>query len=152
VEILLGSVEPSALSQAGEWLDGWLHSAAAVRAAAQRLDPLHRTLAVAYYGEASVRDLETADPQSIARDGLRALHELSRQTYARDFGALTHSEQVELLTSAAKESAESPVRQLLEVTRTEAIRGYYTSAAGLKELDYRGNAYYGESPGCENKS
>jgi hypothetical protein len=152
VEIILGNVDRPALSQATEWLDAWLHSAGAVREAARRLDPLHRILAVAYYGEASVREVETADPQSIARAGLHALHELSLQTYSREFLALGASEQIELLTSGLKGPAESPLRQVLGVTRTEAIRGYYTSAAGLKELDYRGNAYYGESPGCEDKS
>jgi len=152
VEILLGNVEPPARSQAAEWLDRWLHSTAGVRDAAQRLDPLHRTLAVAYLGEASVRELETADPQSMARAGLRALRELSQRTYAREFPVLTDSEQIELLTSAWKASTDSPVHRFVELTRREAIRGYYTSAAGLKELDYRGNVYYGESPGCEGKS
>ena len=28
------------------------------------------------------------------------------------------------------------------------IDGYYTSKEGLKELDYRGNSFYSESPGC----
>ena len=50
-----------------QWFDQWLHSAAGVRAAAQHLDPLHRLLAVAVNGEESVRDLETADPQSVVR-------------------------------------------------------------------------------------
>ncbi len=63
VEVLLGSADASALSQATQWFDQWLHSAAGVRAAAQHLDPLHRLLAVAVNGEESVRDLETADPR-----------------------------------------------------------------------------------------
>src|SRR3984885_4904892 len=79
VEILLGDVDATALSQATLWFDLWLHSAAGVRAAAQQLDPLHRLLAVAVNGEESVRALETADPQSVARAGLAALHALSVQ-------------------------------------------------------------------------
>jgi hypothetical protein len=31
------------------------------------------------------------------------------------------------------------------------IRGFYTSRLGLKELDYKGNAFYAESPSCPNK-
>ena len=147
----MGKVDAVALSQAAQWLDLWLHSAAGVRAAAQRLDPMHRALAVAFYGEASLREIESTDPSSAARTGLRALYELSQQTYARDFTMLTGSEQVDLVTSLAKVSPDSPLRQLFELTRTQAIRGYYTSAAGLKELDYRGNAYYGDCPGCEKK-
>jgi hypothetical protein len=44
------------------------------------------------------------------------------------------------------------MRKFFEITRAQAVRGYYTSAAGLEELDYKGNAYYGDSPGCETKS
>ena len=43
-------------------------------------------------------------------------------------------------------------RKFFEIARTEAVRGYYTTAAGLEELDYKGNAYYADSPGCEAKS
>jgi hypothetical protein len=49
---LLGNVDSRARSEAVEWLDLRLHSAAAVRQAARSLDPLHRALAVAYSGEA----------------------------------------------------------------------------------------------------
>jgi hypothetical protein len=149
MEILLGKLDSSALSQATQWFDLWLFSATGVRNAAQHLDPMHRVLAVAFYGEESVRELETADPQSIVRAGLKALHDLSAQTYGKPFLQLTDGEQVEILTTAGKAQPASELRKLFELTRTEAIRGYYTSAEGLKELDYRGNAYYGDSPGCE---
>lgn len=150
--VLLGTVDPIALSQATAWFDLWLFAAAGVRAAAQRLDPLHRTLAVAFYGENSVRELETADPQSVARAGLAGLHDLCRKTYGRDFLQLTDAEQSQIGLSVAKARSESAIRKFFELARTEAIRGYYTSPQGLKELDYRGNAYYGDSPGCEPKS
>jgi hypothetical protein len=32
--------------------------------------------------------------------------------------------------------------------KAEVIRGYYTSKAGLEELDFKGNAFYAVSPGC----
>ena len=41
-----------------------------------------------------------------------------------------------------------PIRALVDYLRKMAIDGYYTSKEGLKELDYRGNSFYSESPGC----
>jgi len=157
VEILLGNADAAALSQATQWLDLWLHSAAGVRAAAQRLDPLHRILAVAVNGEDSVRELETADPQSAARAGLSALHDLSLQSHGQEFLQLTAAQQINLLTSSGQPAAgtaqpANALRKFFDLTRAQAIRGYFTSAAGLNELDYKGNAYYPDSPGCSSKS
>jgi len=148
VHIVLGKLHPGALLQTTRWLDLWLHSAAGVLEAAQRLDPLHRALAIAYYGEASVRDLETANPQVVARAGIAALHELSVEGYGRGFLELTEPQQVELVGSTGTAKPDSPLRKFFEVMRSEAIRGYYTSAEGLKELDYKGNSYYPDCPGC----
>jgi hypothetical protein len=152
LEIVLGKVDAAALQQATQWLDLWLYSAKGVREAARHLDPLHRALAVAVNGEESLRDLETADPQSQARAGLAALHDLSEQEYGREFLKLTEAQQSELLSSTNPARGDTPLKKFFELTRAEAIRGYYTSDAGLKELDYKGNAYYSESPGCEGKS
>jgi len=152
IDILLGGVDSTALAQASQWLDLWLFSAEGVRLAAQRLDPLHRLLAVAYYGEEPVRQLETADPQSLARSGLQALRELSLQTYSKEFLHVSEAQQVEFVNSVVKTNSDGDLHKFFDLARAEAIRGYYTSAAGLKELDYRGNAYYGECPGCEKPS
>jgi hypothetical protein len=156
VEILLGNVDATARLQAAQWLDLWLHSAAGVRVAAQRLDPLHRILAVAVNGEESVRELETADLQSTARAGLAALHDLSLQAHGQEFLQLTAAQQIDLLTSlgqpAGTAQPANALQKFFELTRAQAIRGYYTSAAGLNELGYKGNAYYSDSPGCPSKS
>jgi len=152
VEVLLGKVSPTSSSQAAQWFDLWLFSAPAVRAAAQRLDPMQRALASAYYGESAVRELETAHPDAVAREGLRALRDLSSKQYGRDFLQLTEAEQFDLMKTTSTAEPETSVRKFLELIRIEAIRGYYTSAEGLEELNYRGNAYYGECPGCETKS
>ena len=149
VEVLLGKVRPSASSQAAQWFDLWLFCAPAVRAAAQQLDPMHRALASAFYGESAVRELETAHPDTVARSGIRALRDLSSKLYGRDFLQLAEAEQFELLRTTSKAEPESSVHKFFELIRIEAIRGYYTSAEGLEELDYRGNAYYGQCPGCE---
>jgi hypothetical protein len=152
IELLLGNADAAALSQAAQWFDQWLYSAAGVRAAAQQLDQLHRLLAVAVNGEESVRDLETTDLQSAARAGLAAVHDLSRQAYGQEFLQLTALQQIDLLTSAGTDQPGNPLRKFFEITRVQAVRGYYTSAAGLGELDYKGNTYYGDCPGCEAKS
>lgn len=151
ITILLGDVEPSAASETARWFDLWLYSAPGVRSAAQQLDPLHRALAIAYYEEHSVRELETAQPDAVARLGIRSLHDLSGTLYGRNFLQLRDAEQVELVKTVAKAEPGTAARKFLDVTRTEAIRGYYTSAKGLQELDYSGNAYYGDCPGCESK-
>src|SRR5215472_7229922 len=58
VEIALGTVDPNALTQTTEWIDLALHASQGVREMAKRLSPLHRSLAVAYFGEKTVTDLE----------------------------------------------------------------------------------------------
>ena len=149
IGILLGPVDAGALSQSAQWLDLYLYSAAHVREAALKLDPLHRALAAAYYGEEPVRELETADPQNSVRSGLQALQQLSIEQYTKPFLTLDESQQANLVLVMSTAGPESPLHKFYELTRTEAARGYYTSAAGLKELDYKGNWYYGTCPGCE---
>ena len=82
---------------------------------------------------------------------LRALHDLAGKLYGHDFLQLTDTEQLELLKTAATAERGTAVHKFFDLARTEAIRGYFTSAKGLEELDYKGNAYYTESPGCESK-
>ena len=92
-------------------------------------------------------------------DGLAdVLHTVIRQPPARPgteaprlLGMRTADEQAELLVTTSKADPGTAERKFYELARTEAIRGYYTTAAGLNELDYRGNAYYGDCPGCEGK-
>jgi gluconate 2-dehydrogenase subunit 3-like protein len=151
VEIILGSVDPAALSQTRQWLDLWFYSAAGVREAAQNLDPLHRVLAAAFLGEESVRALETTDPQAVAHEALAVLGRLSREGYGRGFLELNAAKQMELVGSIETSNPGSPLRRFFGIMRREAIRGYYTTAEGLRELDYKGNTYYPNCPGCEAK-
>ena len=148
-EVFLGDADARSLSEATQWIDLWFHCAQGVREAALRLDPLHRMLAVAYYGEAEVRALETVDHAATAREGLAALYKASADQYGRNFIELNADQQSELLHTAEKREEKDTLRGFLETLRGEAIRGYFTSAAGLKELDYKGNTYNPESPGCE---
>lgn len=148
-EILLGKVDAGALAQSAQWIDLYLHSASGVREAAVKLDPLQRALAVAYYGEPAVRGLEISDPQTVVRSGIAALQELSKQQYGQGFLGIDDSQQNKLVSTMSAAQPDSPLRGLFETTRTEAARGYYTTAEGLKELDYKGNWYYAVCPGCE---
>ncbi|HSB76112.1 MAG TPA: gluconate 2-dehydrogenase subunit 3 family protein [Terriglobales bacterium] len=149
VEILLGKVDPAAAAETAQWVDLSLHCAAGARAAARRLDPLHRALAVAYYGEAQVVETETGDPQSIARAGLQALQQQAHQRLGRSFLEAAGDEQVSLVGEISHAPQELPGRRFYDLLRREAIRGYYTSRQGLAELDYKGNVYYSQCPGCE---
>jgi hypothetical protein len=148
VGIILGKVSPTALSQTAQWVDLWVYSAAGVLKAAQQLDPLHRSLAVAYYGETTVTDLETSNPQEVARRGIPALHELSAARYGEGFLQITEPRQMKLIVSIRADNTEDPLRQFFDLMFKETVFGYYTSAEGLKELDYKGNTYHGQCPGC----
>jgi hypothetical protein len=149
-EIMLGNVEADALAQATQWVDWSFYSADGARKAAQNLDPLHRALAVAYFGEPTVRELETADPAKIAREGIPAWNKQAVGKYGSGFMDLAAPKQEELVRAVAAEEATDAARKFLEALRGEAIRGYYTSAQGLKELEYKGNAYHPSCPGCDS--
>ena len=151
VGVLLGNVDARALSETIAWLDLRLQRDAGIRHAARTLDPSHRALAVAHYGQASVVELETVDWQSIVRTGLNLLEQQSRDRFGREFLELAGTAQTDLVSDISRMPPESPLGRCYLFLRREAIRGYFTSQAGLTELDYKGNAVYGACPGCESK-
>ncbi len=151
VGVLLGSVDARALSETIAWLDLRLQSDAGIRTAARTLDPSHRALAVAYYGQARVVELETADSQAVVRTGLELLEQQSRERFGREFLELAETAQTDLVRELSRTPPESPLGRCYLLLRREAIRGYFTSQAGLMELDYKGNAFYGACPGCERR-
>jgi hypothetical protein len=150
VEILLGTVDRESLAQSAQWVDLWFYCSTGVRQAAQKLAPMHRALAVAYFGEDTMRDLETADPASVGRDGIAALQKLSADRHQKEFADLTIAEQTELVRLMSTSVQGVPLRKFFDLLRAHTIRGYYTTAAGIKELDYKGNAYYTTCPGCDS--
>jgi hypothetical protein len=111
------------------WIDLIVHDAAEVRKAARSLSPEHRALAAGFYGEAAVQELETLDAQEICRAGLARLH---------------------AEPSVTLESLESQGDAFILWLKHRVIEGFYTSQAGLKELDYKGNSFYSISPGCDH--
>jgi hypothetical protein len=152
IEVLLGKVDPAALPETARWFDLRLYSAKGVREAAGQLNALHHALALAYYGESAVRELESDDPDVAMRSGMAGLEQASRERFGKLFLELSEVQQTELVHAASTAAENSALRKFYDLARHEAIRGYYTSHAGLKELDYRGNAYVPDCPGCELKS
>jgi hypothetical protein len=130
VAALLGDVPPDVAADIANWIDLTVLDSAAVRAAARALSPGQRTLTVLIYGLEAVKKLESFEPDRICRAGLAAM----RSSTARQ------------IVETPQESQD--VRAFVDYLRTMAIDGYYTSKEGLKELDYRGNSFYSESPGC----
>ncbi|HEV2352553.1 MAG TPA: gluconate 2-dehydrogenase subunit 3 family protein [Terriglobia bacterium] len=145
-------VKVETVDEIAEWIDLVVSEAAAVRQAVRKLSPQHLALAVDYYGEEAIHQLESGDPQATWRDGLAWLGEMSGKLAAGGFLDLTLAQQVELLASISETSsprkAESAGTRFYRLLKNQTIEGYYTSQAGLKELDYKGNAFYAASPGC----
>lgn len=144
------------VNEVAEWIDLTVSQSAAVREAAQSLSAQHRTLGVRYYGAGEVHEVETSDPQKTWNDGLAWLHEQSSRIASGSFLNLSERQQSNLLSPVEKSTyapsqAVGPGPQLYLLLKRQAVEGYYTSQAGLKELDYQGNAFHGESPGCPGK-
>ena len=151
-----GQSDTGTADEVAEWIDLRLSQAAAVREAAQQLTPDHKALAAAFYGAGRVEELESDDSQKTCRDGLRWLDEQSQRRQHASFLGIDPGQQLELLRvisdDRSDKSPESAGTRFFVWIKGETIRGYYTSQAGLKELGYRGNAFYGEQPGCEGTS
>jgi hypothetical protein len=134
------------------WIDLRMASAAAVRRAAQALSPGHRALAVHFYGPEKVRHLETEEPERTCREGLEWLDHAAQEKYGAGFPKLSKAQQIEILRDASDASKadtdDHPETEFFELIKNETIRGYYTSRRGLHELDYKGNSFYPQSPGC----
>ena len=136
-----------------EWIDLVVSSAPAVRKLALNLPAGQRALAVAFFGtDEPVREIETFEPERVCREGLAWLAEESRRRYAKDFLDAAPAEQVELVSSASDartdKAATNAGTRFYDFLKAESIRGFYTSRRGLKEIDYKGNSFYAESPGC----
>jgi hypothetical protein len=152
-------VSEETVNEVAEWIDLVVSESRSVRQAAQSLSAQHRTLAVRYYGAEEVQQLETSDPQKTWKDGLAWLHGESSRLSNSGFLALSQAQQSNLLSRVEKSTygpppasqAEAPGPELYRLLKRQVIEGYYTSQVGLKELDYQGNAFHGESPGCPKK-
>ncbi len=142
----------SVAADVSQWVDFVAANSSGVRNAARQLAPLHRTLAVAYHGREPVERMENTDVEALCRGGFAELEKESQEQFGRHFLALSEGEQTKLLTAISDESTDAPVpeppRKFFRWLKSQIINGFYRSPAGLKELDFKGNAFYGESPGC----
>jgi len=145
VGLLLGDIPNGGdlVAEVASWIDLTVYDSAEVRATANTMTAPHRTLAIAYYGEAAVRELETSDIQEICRQGLRAL--------AQDDERSTDEGLRSLMTrhlDGREVAGKDAVAAFLSLLRKRTFEGYYTSRQGLRELDFRGNSFYAAWPGC----
>jgi Gluconate 2-dehydrogenase subunit 3 len=144
------------VDEVAEWIDLAVAQSALVRQAARSLSAQHRTLAIRYYGAEEVQQRETSDPQKTWKDGLAWLQEECSRLAGGSFLDLSEAEQSNTLSRVEKSTyaaaqAVGPGPQLYLLLKRQVMEGYYTSQAGLKELDDQGNAFHGESPGCPDK-
>ncbi len=143
---------PQIVDEVAEWLDLTVFSAAEVREAARRMAPEHRILAVHYHGAAAVEEVENNEAQKVCREGLKWLAD---QSEGGDFLKLSDEQQIQLLSrisdDRADKTAQNEGTRFFRLIKAGVVRGFYTSRLGLKELDYKGNAFYAESPGCPGR-
>jgi len=143
--------------EVAEWIDLVAFSGPGIRAAARNLTPEQRALAVAYFTtEEPVHELETFEPERICKEGLAWLQQEAASRSFRTFLDVPAATQSELLASISDIRLHPDIHnagtRLFAFLKAEAIRGYYTSRLGLKELNYAGNSFYGQSPGCGSHS
>jgi hypothetical protein len=157
VKLLLGEDErvgDETSEEVAEWIDLRVASANAVRDAAERVDPLYRALAQAY-DAGEWKRLQQSDPVKICTEGLAWMASAAQARHAAGFASLSMEQQIELLESISElrpdPRSENAGTRCFAYVKAETIRGFYTSVAGLKELDYKGNAFYVRSPGCDMK-
>lgn len=123
-----------------QWIDLLVARSADVQRLARSLPPPQHRLALDYFGEHAVTQLEHADAQPICREGVDKLQHQS-------FLSLSEPEQVNRL-----EQMEKTKDPFFLWMKARVIEGFYTSREGLKELDYKGNSFYSESPGCDHQN
>lgn len=117
------------------WVELKLSEAAAIRRASRSLSPAHRALAIAFEGNPeALKETDTASPDQTFT--LARFRDTSFLHAGRD-------KQIAALETWEREGDPS----ILWLKR-RVIEGFYTSREGLAELNYRGNAFYPESPGC----
>ncbi len=84
--------------------------------------------------------------QQPMRDGLRWLEGAASKEHGTSFTALSAEQQTGILNRAAQRNGDR--HAFFRLIRRYTVMGYYTSAIGLKELDFPGLRFYTESPSC----
>lgn len=148
-----GGAPASVYDEVAEWIDLVVTSAPRVQTLARNLPADQRALAVAYFGsEEPVRGLETFAPERVCSEGLAWVGKESQRRFGNLFLDADPTAQMELVRAVSDVRPDKTVvhagTRLFDFLKAESIRGFYTSRAGLKELDYKGNSFYAQSPGC----
>jgi hypothetical protein len=149
------SVE-SIVDEVAEWIDLNTYSFAGVREAAERLTPEQVALATAYDGAPLLHRVKTTDPQKTYRAGLAWMAGESGRRHGRGFTELGEEQQTAILDLISDERANKDTdndgTRFFRQLKSDIISGFYTSRSGLKELDYKANQFYAESPGCPSST
>jgi gluconate 2-dehydrogenase gamma chain len=86
------------------------------------------------------------------RDGLAWLDRTAKVRHGSAFVSLRPEQQTEILKSVAYAANTAPQdvqgRTFFLLARRYTVMGYYTSRAGMQELDYPGLKLYSASPAC----
>lgn len=157
VELMLGEAaskdENDTCQEIAEWIDVRLAGAAAVRQAARGINTQFRALAIADLGLDRVNETETAVPETICGEGFAWLANAAASDGHDGFLALPSDRQTAILMSVSDMRPDSKNgnagTRFFSWLKPEVIRGFYTSQAGLRELDFKGNSFYARSPGCD---
>ncbi len=159
--ILDEPADAAVVMEIAEWIDLRVFEAPGVREAARSIAPEYRIVAAAYHGEAELAELAKTDLPALCREGLAWLGAESQRRFQKPFNELEEASQLAILTAVlgdAKASADTPEGpavstepggRFLSWLKEMAIDGFYTSRAGLDELDYKGNSFYPSPPGCD---
>jgi gluconate 2-dehydrogenase gamma chain len=95
------------------------------------------------------------DLQRDFRSGLNWLNAHSQNAFGKTFLRLSASQQTDLLESFAYKKkfrpGEERGREFFDLVKEYTVMGFYTSEIGLKQLDFPGLKFYGESPSCPHK-
>lgn len=146
------SSDGNIVDEVAEWIDLHTYSFAGVRKAAEQLTPEMVAIAEAYNGAPLLHRVKTTDPQRTYRDGLEWIDKESKRLHQRALIELNENQQTAILDiisdHRAARGAENDGTRFFRLLKDDMISGFYTSRAGLKELDYKGNRFYAESPGC----
>lgn len=159
VHLILGETSTSAatvVEEVSESVDLQVSRAGEIRAAAAKLNSLQRGLATAYYGSNRIAELERSNLDTICREGLAWIDKTARDKHGNEFLALPDNLQLAILDAVSDTRPDLKTQnsgtRFFAHLKGETIRGFYTSQAGLKELDFKGNAFYARSPGCDSKT
>jgi hypothetical protein len=139
-------------AEIAQWIDLRMQDAANARAANSSFSRTHRILETAYFNGSHHSSGTGDEPGKICREGIRWLDTEAQTRGGRDFLTMNSDEQRSLLNDISDvrptRQPENPGTHLYAVVKAETVRGFYTSEAGLRELGYKGNAFYARSPGC----